>query len=60
MKKITKKKLAKIVQQNPLVDADLLQKSMRQLQELRALGISKHSYDLVIPYSKKLTASTDN
>jgi len=59
MKKITKKKLGKIVQENPLVDADLLQESMRQLRELRALGVNKHNYNLVIPYSKKLTASTD-
>jgi hypothetical protein len=59
MGKIGKKKLTKIISENPLVDAALLQQAAQQLKELRALRKNRRSYDLVIPYSKKVMASSD-
>jgi len=58
-KKIGKKKIAKIIRENPLVDVNLLEKNAQQLKELRALRVRQQNYDLVIPYSRKLMASTE-
>jgi hypothetical protein len=51
--------LERIIAANPGVDPRRLEKTLKLLKELRALGLERSQYDLLHPYSRRIRRSTE-